>query len=205
MDVRPVLIRDPETSTAQPSPANAASRPVFRALAWPLGAWFLLAIACYGLILPGRPAHRLSDFGSHTLYLSFIVLTAVMLLWRGLRDRTRRLLLWWPVAVGLGTFACVQLFKTILPLARPQPLTGLPKHDGFPSGHTTFAFAMAWLLTQTSPRLAPLWYALAVAIGWSRVEGSAHFPYQVLWGAVFGTLIGWLISRYLRPIQRSRP
>jgi membrane-associated phospholipid phosphatase len=188
------VIQDPETSTAQ---APVGPPPSLRALAWPLGAGLLLVCVCYRLIMPGRPAHRFSDFGGHTLYLSFIVLTAILLLGRGLRGQ--RILLWWPVAVGLGTLACVETFKTVLPLARPQPLTGLPKHDGFPSGHTTFSFAMAWLLTQIYPRLAPLWYAVAVTIGWARVEGGAHFPYQVLWGAVFGTVIGWLICRYLRP------
>jgi len=83
--------------------------------------------------------------------------------------------------------------------------TGLPRPDGdptgFPSGHTTFSFAIAWLLTQTNPKLAPLWYAVAVAIGWSRVEGDAHFPYQVLCGAVLGTLLAWGISRFL-PARR---
>ena len=161
-------------------------------LAWPLGAILPLAGACYGLILPGRPIHRVGDFASHTLYTSFIVLTAALLLWRGLRVRAERYRLWWPPAVGAGSFACVEGLKGLTHLARPD---GAP--TGFPSGHTTFSFALAWLLSRAYPRLTPLWYGIAVLIGWSRVEGDAHFPYQVLCGAVFGTLVGLAISRSL--------
>lgn len=163
---------------------------------WPLGAGLGLAGACYGLILPGRSAHRFSDFDGHTLYTSFIALAAALLLWRGMRGPGMRRLLWWPVAVGAGTVVCVEGLKRLTRFARPD---GEP--TGFPSGHTTFAFALAWLLTRVFPRFAPLWYGIAVVIGWSRVEGDAHFPYQVLCGAVLGTLIGAAISRAATPIS----
>ncbi len=159
--------------------------------AYPLGAGISLAGACYGLIFPEHWIHRLGDFASHTLYTSFIVLTALLLLWQGIRQGMRHLL-WWLPAVGAGAIACVEGLKRLTRLPRPD---GDP--TGFPSGHTTFVFALAWLLSRTHPRLAPLWYAVAVVIGWSRIEGDAHFPYQVLCGALFGTLIGLAISRGL--------
>jgi membrane-associated phospholipid phosphatase len=134
-----------------------------------------------------RSAQLASDFGSHTLYQSFIGLALVLLLWRGTRGQ--KWLLWWPLLVAVLTPLCVEGLKRATRLPRPD---GDP--SGFPSGHTTFAFGLAWLLTQVYPRGTPLWFAVAVAIGWSRVEGHAHFPYQVLCGAFFGTVIGWLIS-----------
>ena len=164
------------------------------ALLWPLGGLLLLVVGTQ-LTWPGHAVHRVGDFGSHTLYQSFIGLAAVLLLWRGLRGGPRRLL-WWPPAVALGSGLCVEGLKRATHWPRPD---GDP--TGFPSGHTTFAFALAWLLTQTHPKLAPLWYAVAVGIGWSRVEGGAHFPYQVLCGAVLGTLVAWAISRVL-PARR---
>ena len=85
---------------------------------------------------------------------------------------------------------------------RPRP-DGAP--SGLPSGHTTFAFPRAGLLTQAFPRGTPLWFAVAIAIGWSRVEGHAHFPYQVLCGAFLGTAVGWLISHKIaRPPSGAR-
>ena len=162
------------------------------ALLFPLLSGLLLAFACYFLRSRLVSVHHVGDFGSHTLYQTFIGLTAVLLLWQAFRQ-ARRHLLWWPPAVALACGGAVEALKRLTRLPRPD---GDP--SGFPSGHTTFAFALAWLLARTYPRLAPLWYAVAVVIGWSRVEGNAHFPYQVLWGAALGTALGGLVSRVFR-------
>lgn len=77
---------------------------------------------------------------------------------------------------------------------RPNGGTG-----GFPSGHATHAFAMAFLLTWLFPRFAWLWYALAVVIAWSRIENDWHTGVQVAAGVVLGISIAWaMISRWLR-------
>ncbi len=127
------------------------------------------------------------DFCSHTLYQSLIGLSLILLLWRGARENRR--FFWWVGLVSLLTPLCIEGLKRLTRLPRPD---GDP--TGFPSGHTTVSFALAWLLMQAYPRGTPLWFAVAVAIGWSRVEGHAHFPYQVLCGACLGTLVGWGIS-----------
>ena len=158
----------------------------------PLGSGLLLALACYFGRSRLVAVHRVGDFGSHTLYQTFIGLAAVLLLWQAFRHG-RRSLAWWPPAVALACGGAVEGLKRLTRLPRPDG-----DQTGFPSGHTTFAFALAWLLSRTYPRLAPLWYAVAVVIGWSRVEGNAHFPYQVLWGAVLGTALGGLVSRVFR-------
>lgn len=61
---------------------------------------------------------------------------------------------------------------------------------GFPSGHTTHAFAMAFLLTVYFPRYAWLWFFCAGLISWSRVESAWHTPLQVTAGVFFGIAIG---------------
>lgn len=76
-------------------------------------------------------------------------------------------------------------------LAWPRP--GDPTHAGFPSGHTTFAFLMAWLIWRRFPRLGPLWFAIAAVIGWSRLQVNAHYPYQIIAGALLGCGLGALI------------
>ena len=139
-----------------------------------------------------RAAQLAGDFGSHTLYQSLMAVAAVLLLWRGARGGPR-FVLWWPLAVSVLTPLCVEGLKRLTRLPRPDG-----EATGFPSGHTTFAFALAWLLARAYPRTAAVWYAVAVAIGWARVEGHAHFSYQVLCGAALGTLIGWGIRR--RPL-----
>ena len=127
------------------------------------------------------------DFCSHTLYQSLIGLALILLLGRGARSSRRYF--WWVGLAASVTPLCVEGLKRLTRLPRPD---GEP--SGFPSGHTTFSFALAWLLMQAYPRGTPLWFGIAIAIGWSRVEGHAHFPYQVLCGAFLGTAVGWIIS-----------
>lgn len=70
---------------------------------------------------------------------------------------------------------------------------------GFPSGHATHAFGMAFLLTLFFPRFASLWYGCAIAISWSRVETDWHTGFQVMAGVVLGISLVWgLVVRWLR-------
>lgn len=180
----------PKTEQKPKVPAGSA------VVCWPVVAGLLLCAAACHPVWPSRPAKLLGDFGSHTLYQTFMAVAAVLLLRRGWVSARRRLL-WWPIAVSLGTVVCVEGLKRATHQPRPD---GEP--TGFPSGHTTFAFALAWLLSFVFPKLRPLWFGVAVCIGWSRMEGLAHFPYQVLCGAVLGTLIGWS-TNYFIPLRKG--
>lgn len=88
----------------------------------------------------------------------------------------------------------VQLQKLVFHgwLLRPSGNGG-----GFPSGHAAGAFTVAFLLALLFPRWSPVGYGLAVAISWSRIATSSHFPYQVVAGAATGYLIALLLSHRL--------
>ena len=154
---------------------------------WPLGSGFVLAASLVHLPWTVRAMQLTGDFCSHTLYQGLIGLTLLLLLWRGACGDRR--CFWWVGLAATLTPLCVEGLKQATRLPRPD---GDP--SGFPSGHTTFAFALVWLLARAFPRGTGLWFAAAIAVGWSRVEGHAHFPYQVLCGAFLGTIIGWLIT-----------
>jgi len=85
-------------------------------------------------------------------------------------------------------------------LARPSGKAG-----GFPSGHTAAWCALAYVLSERFPKLAPVFYTIAALVAWSRVEDGAHFDYQVAAGAVlgFGVAIA-LTPRFPRPVH-TRP
>ena len=74
-----------------------------------------------------------------------------------------------------------------------------PGSFSFPSGHSAAGFAGAWLLSRHYPRLAALWYSIAALVGFSRIYLGAHYPGDVLSGALAGTTIAeaarWVIDK----------
>lgn len=76
---------------------------------------------------------------------------------------------------------------------------------GFPSGHATHSFAMAFLLTMLFPRLAWLWYSIAAGISWARVESYDHSGLQVAAGVLLGVTIGWsLVGNWLNRRREAK-
>lgn len=66
----------------------------------------------------------------------------------------------------------------------------------FPSGHTTTAFALAAAITFLWPRWSlPAW-TLATLIGISRIAITAHYPSDVIGGALCGFLSVVLLIHY---------
>jgi len=102
------------------------------------------------------------------------------------------------LGVGLpGLIAA--LLKRVIGRARPVHLldSGLfyfrPSwvdwtYQGFPSGHATTIFAMAMVTAFVWPRLFYPALAVAILVGISRVAVSAHFPSDVVGGAILGVL-----------------
>ncbi len=84
------------------------------------------------------------------------------------------------------------LTKDLIHSRRPRPST---QTDGFPSGHTAYAFALAEAVGAREPQARPWLYGYAALVGWSRVELNRHFWDQVIGGAALGYLIGHQTGR----------
>jgi undecaprenyl-diphosphatase len=128
------------------------------------------------------------------------------------RGQTRRTGL--AVAAGLAAQLLLieQGLKHLVARQRPFAAMGLELRDGlldagsysFPSGHSMASFLAAWIVTVRFPRWRIPLLALAVLIGLSRVHLGAHYPGDVLAGAVLGILFGTTIARLLR-LEAVRP
>ena len=122
---------------------------------------------------------------------------------------------------GAGTVAAAgvmdQMVKHVACRARPSaPGAGLffakfPCFPGryayasFPSGHATTAFAAAIVLGVMYPRQAGVFMGVAVVVGLSRVLLGAHFPSDVLAGAILGSGFALAVYRYVPAVQRGEP
>jgi membrane-associated phospholipid phosphatase len=113
----------------------------------------------------------------------------------------------------LGTLTLwivVELVKALVQRSRPvfrvtqARIVGYPARGrSFPSGHTSQAFFMATLMAghfHTSSWVAFLMYAFALLVGITRMYVGAHYPRDVLAGAILGSawgLLGVLVDWFL--------
>jgi undecaprenyl-diphosphatase len=140
----------------------------------------------------------------------WIVLALALGLWR---RRGIAAALGLAVLVGLTTFAADSAsfgVKDLTHRTRPfeanqqiHPLY-VVHSSSFPAGHGATAFAGATLLTYLAPKLAPFFFALAVAICFSRVYVGVHYPGDVLAGAVLGALVGCVAIGVIEAARRRR-
>lgn len=111
------------------------------------------------------------------------------------------------VELVLGTLTLwlvVELVKSFTDRSRPYVLLEDARVIGwreaglsFPSGHTSQVFFLASFLMRTL-EFSPLWafalYALAALVGLTRMYVGAHYPRDVLSGALLGTVWGVQIT-----------
>jgi membrane-associated phospholipid phosphatase len=120
--------------------------------------------------------------------------------------------LFWALLLGALVAGMISRgFKMGLPMPRPAAVLDasqitiigarLTAHS-FPSGHTVsaFSFVVAWLALLGWWRAVPMLF-LAALVGFSRIAVGAHWPVDVLAGALIGTAGGWAglrLSFYFR-------
>jgi len=73
---------------------------------------------------------------------------------------------------------------------------------GFPSGHTTLAFATACILSICLPRGRWIFYALAAIVGIERIAEYTHYLSDVVAGAGLGILAAHLTLRLAAGLSR---
>ncbi|CAM3776260.1 phosphatase PAP2 family protein [Paracidovorax anthurii] len=134
----------------------------------------------------------------------FAGLLMVLELARG-NPATRRAVAWGVFSL-LVAWCTVRGFRALFPVPRPAQLglgiqwIEMGARASFPSMHTAAAFALARGLTLGLARgQAPGWrwlaYALAAALGWSRVCLGVHMPSDVIAGALVGACSAWVAGR----------
>jgi membrane-associated phospholipid phosphatase len=137
-----------------------------------------------------------------------------------LQHSSGRLALWHPArALGLPLLlipasagGVAELLKLLIRRKRPSELevylfrawneqSWSTKGLGLPSSHSAVAFAGSVALALLYPRLA--WPALVVAMGcgFTRIASGAHYPTDVVAGAVVGILTALALTPWRRPAR----
>jgi membrane-associated phospholipid phosphatase len=144
----------------------------------------------------------LVNFASHglTLIVSAVIFYLVGAYLRRVPLReTGRLLIISFVSAGITAQFLKHLFGRARPRVTGDVLFAGPTlkggFDSFPSGHTTVAFSLAFVLSLLFPRYSIIFYAAAAFTGFERVMHAAHFFSDVCTGAVLGLFIGCLVMR----------
>ncbi len=99
----------------------------------------------------------------------------------------------------------VQIIKHLVGRARPRITDTffavgpslMRGYDSFPSGHTTLAFSLAYILSSYYGRLSVVFYFIAMLAGFDRVKDGSHFPSDVIAGAFLGIAVAKLLMSRL--------
>ena len=124
-------------------------------------------------------------------YLPVVFALALIALWLSWRPRNQ----WAALLAGVSAFVALgfgQLIGKAMP--RPRPYVGHTIHQlippsldtSFPSDHATLGFAVAVMIWRYNRRAGAALLVLAVVLAFARVFVGAHYPADVLGGAVLG-------------------
>jgi membrane-associated phospholipid phosphatase len=151
----------------------------------------------------GEPARAVMQLGTRAAMLVIALAVAVTAhRWRG------------PLAIVLAwglAWLATNRAKAIIERPRPDPdlWRDTPGGWGYPSGHTSSAFAVATVVAALLPgrwRWVP--FALAAVVGFARMYVGVHYPMDLIGGALIGLAAGLTaiaVLGPLRPLGRFSP
>ncbi len=120
-------------------------------------------------------------------------------------------------AAGMSDAICAQIIKPWVGRVRPSHefidcINLLVKKGGkwsFPSNHAANSFAFATVLSYFYERKKFILFIFASIIAFSRVYVGVHYPLDILFGALTGYILSWVVLSFwvvikMRELKRGR-
>lgn len=143
----------------------------------------------------------------HAVYLMYVVVVALFLFaaitwlprFRALREKNIRLVCVALVSAVVARFAITEYIRFLHNRQRPfealQGVHQLIAHESggsFPSGHASFAFAIATVIAYYYPKTSVLFFLAAFSMSVARIAAGVHWPSDIV-GGLFAGLLGAVV------------
>jgi undecaprenyl-diphosphatase len=126
-------------------------------------------------------------------------------------SRRRRAAALGVASIALASATTNLVVKPVLARERPDRLAAevpqarhvrMPGSTSFPSGHAASAVAFATAVSRELPAAAAVLRPLALAVAYSRVHTGVHYPGDVVFGSLVGTVAALTVRRLADRLER---
>lgn len=114
------------------------------------------------------------------------------------------------ISLGLTAILGNLILKPFIGRIRPYEQLAFPiiinqlNDFSFPSGHTSAAFAAAWICYAMNKKWGILMLVFAVVMAFSRLYLGVHYPTDLLAGAVLGTIVSFIVLQCFQVLEQKR-
>lgn len=163
----------------------------------------------------------INDLAGHNIWLDqfmifaadkmgyLLIVLVLVLFWK--RDHFKRaVLVSWGSAL-IARFVFVNIIRYLFYSPRPflvlENVKILMNHQvesSFPSGHTTFYFALAMGVYFYNKKAGVTFLVLAGLVGFARIFVSVHWPLDILAGAVLGWATALVVNKSLKRFLKKK-
>ncbi len=144
-------------------------------------------------------------------YLGFIlVIAALIFLWR-IKNRKERMFaaIFIVLCLILSRVIIVEFLRLFIYSPRPfavlnfQPLINHAANNSFPSGHTSFYFALALAIFHLNRRWGAVFLASALLIGIARIFVGVHWSFDIFGGIIAAIISFVIVNLFLKKLLKK--